>query len=272
MTITALDFDAGTTWIPQLRAGLSHLLPDDVDSRLIRAKPEGPWTAQTALCRHVDPAALVAAVRHWLIDQDVLLFHGTRVSEKQLASIRSDGLKLLIAADRFAAISEFLDGHRRWREIAPRLEEAIGYVASRSGGRVGRVHAGLSRSGMLRACNHYLVEGSEFDHHVAKFLLGEECHEQNRARGRAALVQFRISGAAALAAANPFGELGEVPNLVREVIGAMAYAIATRDNDTERLEADCAFVFETNIPSQAIQSIETISDDSLWRFYDNRLR
>lgn len=36
------------------------------------------------------------------------------------------------------------------------------------------VYGLLSRSGLVRGCNHYLVEGSEFDHHVANYLFGSE--------------------------------------------------------------------------------------------------
>lgn len=86
------------------------------------------------------------------------------------------------------------------------------------------------------------------------------------------MVQFRVSGIAALAAANPHGEMGDTPNLIAELVGALGWWLVTGDNDTKALEEGCGVVFYKAIPPDTIESIITISDDELWEHYDHRLR
>lgn len=267
-----LDFDSGADWLPSLHAHLVPVLPGDFAERIASITPEGPVDIRIALTDLADKPAVIEAVRTWISARDVLIYHGTRINEAQRASILRDGLLPLAPSERAHAIADFLGQHQRWPEIEARVPEAIDWVCRHSGSRDGKVYGLLSRSGLVRGCNHYLVEGSEFDHHVANHLLGEECHDENRRRGVGSVVQFRVSGIAALAAANPHGEMGDTPNLIAELVGALGWWLVTGDNDTKALEEGCGVVFYKAIPPDTIESIITISDDELWEHYDHRLR
>jgi len=251
---------------------LAPKLPIDIGRKIASRKPEGPIGASVALAERVAIQTIVESVRDWILKRDVLVYHGTRINDAQRTSIEREGLRLLVQSERGPAIADFLKLHPRWPELAPRVPEAIDQVSRHGAGRAGTVHALLSRSGLVRGCNHYLVEGSEFDHQIANYLLGEECHEQNRRRGHGALVRIRVSGAAALAAANPHGETGNTPNLITELIGALAWWLATGDNDTGRFEAGCALIFYAPVPASQIEAIIHVPDEELWPHYDPRLR
>jgi hypothetical protein len=268
-----VEFDNGAAWLPGLAAHLGNILPQYVGETIAGTQPAGPNDASIALYELVDKHALIEGVRAWITDQDVLVYHGTRINEAQRSSILREGLKLMSTADRIPAIEAFLGDHPRWPEIAHRVPEAIAFVGRSGGVREGMVFALLSRSGLVRGCNHYLVEGSEFDHHVANYLLDSEiCHEQNRRRGIGSLVQIRLRGEAALRAANPHGELGDQPNLIGELIEALAWWLATGDSDTEAFEEGAALVFHDPIPPLQITAIIQVSDEELWEHYDNRMR
>ncbi len=272
MTETDLDFDDGPCWLPDIYDHLAPKLPNDIGQRIASRNPEGPISARLALAERVDQRTIVDSVRDWILKRDVLVYHGTRINEAQRASIEREGLRLLVPSERGPAIAEFLKLHPRWPELAPRVPEAIDQVSRHGGGRAGTVHALLSRSGLVRGCNHYLVEGSEFEHQIANYLLGEECHEENRRRGYGALVRIRVTGASALAAANPHGETGNEPNLIAELIRALAWWLATGDNDTESFEVGCALIFYAPVPASQIEAIIHVPDEELWPHYDHRLR
>lgn len=266
-----LDFDDGASWLPSLHAYLRDFLPAGAEQRLKEADPEGPWSARDALGRAVDLYDLYQLTRTWIEDREVIAYHGSRLNDEQIASVAREGLRPLVAEDRIAALTAWLGTHPRWREIERRLPEAISFVRRNSGSREGQVHLTLSRAGLLRQFNHYLVEGSEFDHHVANYLLRDEARDHHRHRGRAMLYRVRLPGRDAVAAANPHGEF-RVPNLVDEVVQGLAWTMAMDHQETARREIDCGLIlYETLTPSCIIEAIE-IADDALWPHYDMRAR
>jgi hypothetical protein len=267
-----LEFDEGHQWLPSLVADLRHLLPADAGERLRKADPEGPCSARFALYGIANKHRLLEATREWLLARDVFAYHGTRINEAQRRSIEREGLRPLVAADRAPAIEAFLRDHPRWLEVSGRVAEAIEFVCRRAGNREGMVYGLFSRSGLVRGCNHYLVEGSEFDHHVAAYLLDDICHDENRRRGQGTLVQFRLSGAEAITAANPRGEIGEEPNLLAELIGSIAWWLATGDDDTAAQEEGCGLMRYEAISPARITAFIIIPDEELWPHYDNRMR
>ncbi|QJU58378.1 hypothetical protein HL653_11880 [Sphingomonas sp. AP4-R1] len=249
---------------------LGDLLPVDAGEQLRDADPESPVSARFALYQIADKRRLWEAARTWLLVRDVFAYHGTRINDAQRRSIEREGLRPLIAVERVAAIEAFLGEHPRWPEIGGRVAEAIEFVCSRAGNREGMVYGLFSRSGLVRGCNHYLVEGSEFDHHVANYLLNEICHDENRRRGQGTLLQFRLTGEEAIAAANPRGEIGDEPNLLAELIGAVAWWLTTGDDDTAAQEEGCGLMRYDAISPDRITAFITVPDEELWPHYDNR--
>jgi hypothetical protein len=266
-----LDYDHGALWLPSLHAHLAGFLPASVEQRLKEAEPEGPWSARDALGKAVDLDDLYRRTRTWIEARGVIAYHGTRLSENQVEAVAREGLRPLVMEDRTAALTAWLDSHPRWPEIEGRLPEAIAFVRRNSGSREGQVHLTLSRAGLLFRFNHYLVEGSEFDHHVANFLLGDDARNWYRHRGRAMLYRVRLTGREALAAANPHGEF-QVPNLIDEVVLGLAWSMAMSDQDTAKLEIDCGMMLLEGLPSDRIIEAIEVPDEVLWPHYDMRAR
>ncbi len=272
-TVSLFEFDDGAAWIPDLLGNLGPHLPGDVAAQLRSSQIDDPSSAGQALRALAGADRLFAQTRAWLLERDVAAYHGSRLDEEQRRSVARDGLRLLVPEEREDAIRSFLSSHPQWSEVEHRLPEAIASLSGhRAGRRAGQVHAAISRSGLVNGCNHYLVEGSEFDHHVAHYLLGEAvCHDQNKARGEAILYRVRLDGAAALEAANPFG-LSDEPNLVREMLDSLAWCLATGDSDTAAQEVDCCLILYRAVPPADILGSERIADEILWENYDNRAR
>lgn len=266
-----LEFDEGAVWLPSFRAHLGDFLPPGIDQKLIEAEPEGPWSARDALGKAVDLHELYQLTRSWIEARPVIAYHGSRLNADQVASVAREGLRPLVTEDRIAALTAWLGTHPRWPEFESRLPEAIAFVRRNSGTREGQVHLTLSRAGLLLRFNHYLVEGSEFDHHVANYLLGDEARDYHRHRGRAMLYRVRLSGREALAAANPHGEF-QVPNLIDEVVQGLAWTMAMGHQNAAQLEMDCGFIlYEGLAPDRIIEAVE-VADEALWPHYDMRAR
>ena len=106
---------------------------------------------------------------------------------------------------------------------------------------------------------------------MAHHLLGEECHDENRLRGEAILYRVRLDGSAALAGANPFGDLAH-PNLLRELLQSVAWFMATGDHDTSALELDCGMILYSGVPPEDIIEEVVVPDHELWEHYDHRNR
>lgn len=266
------DFDGGNGWLWPLRQRLGELISPNAEAHLRISEVERLWSAKTALREVADLPEIYRQVRAWITERDVVGYRGTRLDDEQRASIQRDGLVPLSPDQREAALHRFLSPHPRWPEMADRLAGSIAEIGNGgAGNRTGQVHLTVSGAGLLGSFNHYLVEGSEFDHHVANSLFGEESHDLNRVRGRGLLYRVRIDGAAAFAAANPFGEMAE-PNLVSEMVQSLAWSLATGREDTEALEFDCGMIFYQGIPPDRIMDVTEIPDDVLWENYDHRLR
>ncbi|TXI87182.1 MAG: hypothetical protein E6Q40_05325 [Cupriavidus sp.] len=270
MSEQALDFDRGPSWLPALHRHVAQDLPADFVDSIKRLGPEEPTSLQVALPHLLDEARLFASVREWVTARDVLVYHGTRINERQRSAILRLGLLPLNASDRVESITEFLCAHPRWAEVEGNLPEAIDWVRRNAGNRERLVYGCLSRNGLVRGCNHYLVEGPEFDHHVAVRLLGEVSHELNRQRGVGSLVVFRADGAAAIDAANPHEESGSGTNLIAELVAALGWWLATGDDETAAFDEDCALAFKAAISPDRIEAIIPVPDEELWEYYDGR--
>jgi hypothetical protein len=103
-------------------------------------------------------------------------YHGSRLTQDEVASIREIGLIPLVAAARRSRLARAFSTHPRWTNVADQLDAAIHAhgAGERAGRREAQVHLTLSRSGLTGSFNHYLTHGSEFDQHVAYALLGQE--------------------------------------------------------------------------------------------------
>ena len=261
-----LDFDDIDDWTPRLAAALKDHVPGNIGSLLAARSPEYIEDARDILFEVADRDAIIDAALAWVRSSTLAGYHGTRLTEAEVASVRMHGLLPLDARTRRVRLSRALSRHPQWQSVASRMDEALEKHGSGqcAGGREGQVHLTLSRSGLVNGFNHYLSLGSEFDQHVAHYLLGDEGRELLREDGTPTVLKFSVPGAVALEAAHPFFGIddkrrqGEAPNIVNEFLEAWSYALARPGFQSSSLEADCGLFFRNVVPADWLVVAEPV--------------
>ena len=273
MIIDMLDFGDNRAWGLLLTAAVGDLISESVVDRLVAAAPEFVEDARDLLFSCTNRRAIIEATLVWIRSTTIAGYHGSRLIDSEVASIRSHGLVPLDAQARRARLRRALSSHPRWGEVAGRLDATLHAYGGRkmaggrgkAGVREGQVHLTLSRSGLINDFNHYLTHGSEFDQHAALALLGSDSKELLRRDGRARVIQVAVPGEDALNAAHPHFTVedllarGDVPNLVNEFLQAWSYGLAHPAFDCRTLKEDCGMVFYKIVPSDWIVDIDTLS-------------
>ena len=263
-----LDFDCIDDWGQQLSVVLEDHLPDGIVSTLVGAAPEFIEDARDLLFELTDKDAIIDATLTWIRSTQVVGYHGTRLTDTEVASIQDLGLLPLKACARRDRLSRALSAHPRWNEVADNLDTAIqAYGPGASvGQRENQVYLTLSRAGLTQSFNHYLTHGSEFDQRVAHELLGIEGTDLLRHDGRPRLIHVAVPGNAALDAAHPYFDIEDirarsaVPNLVSDFLKAWSYRLAYPDFQARTLKIDSGMVFRSVVPSDWLLRIETVAD------------
>lgn len=265
-----IDFDNIDDWAPKLNTAIRRYVPDTVKQALIEATPEYEWTddVQKKLFELTNRDMVIDAVIAWIQSNEVAGYHGSRLTDEEVNSVKENGLIPLEAAMRRDRLTRVLSPHTRWPEVADQLDpiiQAYG-LGNHIGNRVGQVHLTLSRAGLIKGFNHYLTHGSEFDQHVAKNLLGPEGMDLLAKYGEPRVFQITVPGDSALEAAHPTCTIdnlrnkGDVPNLVKEFLTLWCYRLICPSIQTQTLKVDCGMVFRKSIPPDRITHIDTLSD------------
>lgn len=261
-----IDFDEIDGWAPQLSGVLSQYVPDSFERRLADAAPQYIEESLDLFFESTNRDAVIDAALAWIRSSDVTGYHGSRLTDDEVASVRSSGLTPLRAGTRRGRLVRALSLHPRWHEVADRLAPALQAhgPGAAAGRREGQVHLTLSRSGLVNGFNHYLTHGSEFDKHVAYELLGEEGKELLTKDGRPTVFRVTVPGPRALDAAHPiFGvddvrAMGNVPNMVKELLEAWSYKLAHPEHQPQTSRVDCGMVFRSTIPAAWIVDDATV--------------
>ena len=263
-----LDFDENQVWGPQLYDTLKNQLTEPVLNQLVSAAPQFIEDARDLIFELTNRNQIINSTLMWLRSTTLVVYHGTRLTDADVNSIRSEGLLPLNTNARRNRLVRALSPHPRWSEVAPCLDETLGQygTGSKAGCREGQVHLTLSRCGLYRGFNHYLTYGAEVDQHVAYALLGEDGKELLRKDGDARIIRVAVPGYIALNAANRHFTIeerlarGDVPNLVDEFLKVWSYTLAYPNFQCGTLEVDCGMVFYSRVPSAWIMNIETVGD------------
>lgn len=167
------DYDDIDRWGPVLQRHIAPMFHADIERILAEAAPEFVEDACDLLLDHllVPREALASALVDWIAGQTVAAYHGTRLTEDEVADVRRNGLRRLAAADRELRLRRALSRHQQWSEVEADLAATIDQECRH---REGQVHASLSRAGLIDGFNHYIGHGSELDQRVAHALLGDE--------------------------------------------------------------------------------------------------
>jgi hypothetical protein len=266
--MSLVDYDDIERWSPQLTHALAAVVTDTTFASIRKARPEFIEDALDLLFELAGRDTVIDPTLEWLRSSTIAGYHGSRLTEDELASVRRNGLLPLDAETRRPRLIRALSHHPKWDTAAPHLDAVLKEVGhdGRQGHREGQAHLTLSRAGLVNDFDHYLTHGSEFDQQVAHALLGEEGHALLGTDGRSRIIHLAVPGQEALNAAHPHFSIedlrssGEVPNIAREVLQAWSFWAAYPDFDPRKLKVDRGMVFHSAVPAAWITGIETLTD------------
>ncbi|HEY3740738.1 MAG TPA: hypothetical protein VGL53_12885, partial [Bryobacteraceae bacterium] len=116
----------------------------------------------------------VRTVSSWIEKQTVTAYHGSRLDDIELQSVRSWGLKVLSPTSRQETLIKKFAPHPDWALREAYLMDALDKAAGRSA--VGKVHVTLSYWHLL-ALHDVVQKGSEFDRKVEFEVFGKGSEE-----------------------------------------------------------------------------------------------
>ena len=265
-----IDFDNIGEWAPLLTTKLESVVTEAALAELLAEASDKSVPLDCHLIRNSPCGqALVEATIEWVGSQTIAGYHATRLTEAEVNSIRSKGLLPLKIHDRRIRIRRALSGHRRWSEVADRLDDTLQeFARGEHRAREGQVHLTLSRSGLVGHFNQYLSHGADVDRHIAYELLKEEGKALLTKDGEPRLITVAVPGGEALAAANPHFTV-EVClawdrdiNLICELLSCWLFRLADPNFRPKSLRLDCGMTFRSIVPPHWITSIETIHSDA----------
>lgn len=258
-----IDYDEIDQWEPHLSEALAAIVPNDVRASVAARVPEYIEDAKTYLFQLAPQDDIITITLQWIEANTIAAYHGSRLTSEEQASIRTVGLLPMVATARRERIARALCKHPNWTSAKARLDTEIQAhgPGNKAGRREGQVHLTLSRAGLVKGFNHYLVHGSEFDQHVAYALLGQDGQELLATDGVPTLIKVELPGAKALAGAHPHigvedtRRRGEVPNLVNDFLKAWSYRLYAPNYQTRTGNTDCGIWFREAVPASRIRSV-----------------
>lgn len=263
-----IDFDKIADWEAGLTDALNHVVTDQIIEKIRRTKFEYIEDARDLLFILVNKDLIIDVTINWLSSNNLAAYHGTKLIDSEIESIKRNGLLPLDSIHRITRLQRTLSSHPKWSEISEQLIEEIKNHGERNsaGKREGQVHLTLSRSGLINGFNHYLIFGSEFDLHVALTLLGQEGKQLLANDGKSIIIKLSIPGRLALNAAHPYFSIndvrkrGDVPNIIEHFLKVWSYRLAFPDFQVSNLEVDCGMIFNRVVPANWILDIEIIQE------------
>ncbi len=245
-----------------------EIAPADLGAELARLQPEFVEDAATFVVDQVGRVKLIGHLNSRLAEQQMRVFHATRVCDTDRDSIRANGLRPLRLADRRPELERILSGHPRWDAVKSGFDDVLIQIGP--GERAGlreddRIHACFSKAGLMRGCSHYLTHGAEVDGHIANLLFGDRSAEPLLSAGRKPyLVPFSRPYSEVAQAANPYGVLPEgLPGVIELLLTGWAYAKAKPGFRPGDLEDCTAAFFRGAVPANEIEALIEISDTNL---------
>lgn len=271
--MTRFDFDNIAGWHESLTRELAKAVTEAHVSKMKSYEFEYWGDALDHLYGEVGRTKLIECAIDWLINHEIIVFHGTRVSVAEAVSISAEGLIPLCADDRKARLVEALSANPRWSDVEGDLDTAISDFGPNNlaGKREGLISLTLSRSSLIHSFDHYVQYGSEFDQHVVQRLLGLDGLDCLKEYGTPKLVCVCLNGSVALDAAHPYFTVedimrqGDTPNIIRQFLSAWCERVLDPSFESKDYRADCGLQFESRIPARQIICIEDIDSGLIGR-------
>ncbi len=253
------DFDGIDGWEPRLTEIVRGIVPDSFGAMLLEANPQSVWNARDLLFDLPELDALIDATVRWLRSTKIAGYHGSRLTDEELDSVQTDGLRPLNVESRRDRLVGLLSAHPRWAEVQAQLDDTI----RRHRNREDQVHLALSEHDVVEGdYRRILSDGSEFDQSVARDLLGQEGVQLLAQYGEYRVLKFAIPGPRALAAANPFGGVEDsrarerIPNLVSQVLSSWCFRQARPGSEARA--PHCSMMFEEPVPAEWLEGVVTL--------------
>jgi hypothetical protein len=270
MAVKIIDFDKIDNWESELTEVLSPYVSKSVreEIEVVGSSFEYIDDARDLLLKQTNCNAVIDATLEWIRSSHIAAYHGTRLTDEEVTSVRANGLVPLKAEDRRQRLTRALSKHPDWSKVANQLDEAIHDIGfkNQAGSRENQVHLTLSKADVTGGLNYYATQGSEFDWHVAHRLLGDEGQRLIALDGKSTVVQVVLPGSVALGAAHPFFDVyqvrssGEVPNIVSQLLMFWAHRLAHPNFQRGSFVVDSCMMFRSLVPADWIVDIETLSE------------
>ncbi|MCM0612423.1 hypothetical protein KFJ24_08040 [Marinobacter sediminum] len=264
-----IDYDRIEEWEPWIDEIILGAAPNGLVEAISEAEPEYIEDAADVLYQFMDRDCLVDLLVSSLKKFRVRVYHGTRLSPRELADIKDNGLRPLTLERRKHTLTEVFKEHPEWEAVKHNLDSVLKQLGpgNRAGRREdGNIHVCFSKKGLLEGCSHYLTHGAEVDGHVAymifeDFTAAEQLLRMNRAPY---LISFLADFESALSAANPLGFNGkEVPSLIKLIVESWAYRKYRAMFSPENLRDCTAAMFHGAKPYNGLENIEAVSENSI---------
>ena len=120
-----LDFDNSRNWGPLLTATLADLISETVVDKLVATAPEFVEDAFDLLLACTDRECVVDAAVGWIRSATVAGYHGSRLIDPDVDSIRDQGLVPLDAKARRERLARALSLHPQWDQVADQLDSTL---------------------------------------------------------------------------------------------------------------------------------------------------
>jgi len=268
MVIGMIDFDNIDDWEPELTTALSLYVPNFVRQKLAAVAPHYVEDAQDLLFDLTVRDEIIDATLAWIRSTKIAGYHGSRLADVEVASIRASGLIPLQAEARRHRLVRALSMHPEWNKVVNKLDSAIQShgQGNSAGHREGQVHLTLSKESLTKSFNHYLTHGSEFDQHVAYALLGNDGKNLLALDGNPTVIQVAVPGSLALDATHRHFDIdymrtrGEIPNLVNEFLKAWSFRLAHPEFQSRTLKIDCGMMFRSTVPVGWLVAFDTLAE------------
>lgn len=265
--IQIIDYDEIDVWRPWFAAIMSEIADNALIEKARRARPQYLEDARNIFVQELGQQALIDHLHDRLKPFRVRVFHGTRVTDDELSQIKAQGLRSLILSDRRKALIDIFQQHPNWMERAyllDRLIDEMGPAAVMGKREDGCVHVCLSRNGLLRGCNHYLMYGAEVDQHIAHGLFDDRSgYDMLRLHRKPQLISFTAPFPEAACAANPFGFPPiDLPSLLECFLSAWAFSLSHPEYSVKNERDTVALRFSSPITADRLV-VEIIDDKAL---------
>lgn len=259
-----IDFDNIEGWLPSFEIDIRTLVSDEVIEYLKYGEFELIDDVVDELFRHVDRGNLSELAVKWIKNNNLVCYHGTRLTDEEICVFGSHGLSPLRKFDRKARITRALSSAEGWSDIEPKLDERIEEVAESYGNREGLVCAAMSLSFLKSGQCEYLKYGSEFDQRFAQRYFKEDGLDLLSRDGSGVIVSLSVPGSDAIRAAHDIlgvEELinrGDLPNLAGRFIQAWCVQVSSSSIQFMKHQVDDSMNFRERIPASWILGLRKV--------------